>query len=76
MSKEGTQFVATGIYTKHVLEHLKGGTRHAPFIWFLCLFAAFLANVIACSPSVLANPELGKRIPGKNSEHTCAKTID
>jgi ABC-type transporter Mla MlaB component len=61
MSKEGTQFVATGIYTKHVLEHLKSGTRHAPFIWFLCLFAAFLANVIACSPSVLANPELGKR---------------
>jgi hypothetical protein len=76
MSKEGTQFVATGIYTKHVLEHLKGGTRHAPFIWFLCLFAAFLANVIACSPSVLANPELGQRIPGKNSEHTCAKTTD
>jgi len=60
MSKEGTQFIATGIYTKHVLEQLKGGTKHAPFIWFLCLFAAFVAGVIACSPSTLANPELGK----------------
>lgn len=60
MSKEGTHFIATGIYTKHVLEQLKGGTKHAPFIWFLCLFPAFVAGVIACSPSTLANPELGK----------------
>ena len=60
MSKEGTQFIATGIYTKHVLEQLKGSTKHAPFIWFLCLFAAFVACVIDCSPSTLANPELGK----------------
>src|SRR5258708_17834896 len=65
MSKEDTHFVATGIYTKHVLEQLKGGTKHAPFIWFLCLFAAFLVNAIACSPSMLANPELGK----KNAKH-------
>ncbi len=65
MSKEGTNFIATGIYTKHVLEQLKGGRKHAPFIWFLCLFAAFLANVIACSPSMLANPELRK----KNARH-------
>jgi len=61
MSKEGTQFMATGIYTKHVLEQLKTGTRHGPFIWFLCLFAAVVAGVIACSPSTLANRELGKR---------------
>src|SRR5258708_34630169 len=61
MSKEGTNFIATGIYTKHVLEQLKSGTKHAPFIWFLCLFAAFLANVIACSPSMLANQEPSKR---------------
>jgi ABC-type transporter Mla MlaB component len=60
MSKEGTQFIATGIYTKHVLEQLKTATRHAPFIWFLCLFAAFLASVIACSSSTKVNPELGK----------------
>jgi ABC-type transporter Mla MlaB component len=63
MSKEGTHFIATGIYTKHVLEQLKAGTRHGPFIWFLCLFAAFLASVIAWPQSRLANPELGKRSP-------------
>ena len=57
MSKGGTHFIATGIYTKHVLEQLKGGTKHAPFIWFLCLFAAFLASFIACSPPVLTNPQ-------------------
>jgi hypothetical protein len=60
MSKEGTHFTGTGIYTKHVLEQLKTGTRHGPFVWFLGLFAAFVAGVIACSPSTLANPELGK----------------
>jgi hypothetical protein len=60
MSKEGTHFIATGIYTKHVLEELKAGTRHGAFIWFLCLFAAFLASAIACSPSTHVNPELGK----------------
>ena len=61
MSKEGTQFIATGIYTKHVLEQLKAGARHGPFIWFLWLFAALLANSTPCSPSMLANPEFGKR---------------
>lgn len=61
MSKEGTHFIATGIYTKHVVEQLKGGTRHAPFIWFLFLFAAFHASVIACSPPVLANQKLRNR---------------
>jgi len=61
MSKEGTQFIATGIYTKHVLEQLTTGARHSPFIWFLWLFAVFLANFTACSQSRLANPELGKR---------------
>ena len=60
MSKEGTQFIATGIYTKHVLEQLKAGARHGPFIWFLCLFAAHLASAIACSPSMLEKPEVGK----------------
>jgi ABC-type transporter Mla MlaB component len=61
MAKKGTQFIATGIYTKHVLEQLKSGARHGPFIWFLWLFAAFLANFTTCSPSRPANPELGKR---------------
>ena len=60
MSKEGTRFTATGIYTKHVLEQLKTHTRRSPFNWILGLFAGLLASVIACSPSVLVKPELGK----------------
>ena len=61
MSKEGTQFIATGIYTKHVLEQLKAGARLGPFIWFLWLFAPLLASAIACSPSMLEKPEVEKR---------------
>lgn len=63
MSKERTQFIATGIYTKHVLEQLKAGARQGPFIWFLCLFAVSMASVIARSPSMRANSELSKRGP-------------
>jgi ABC-type transporter Mla MlaB component len=58
MSKEGARFVATGIYTKHVLEELKTNKRRGPFNWILCLFAGFLASVIACSLSTDLNPEL------------------
>jgi ABC-type transporter Mla MlaB component len=32
MSKEGTHFTGTGIYTKYVLEQLKTGTRHGSFV--------------------------------------------
>ena len=58
MSKEGTRFIATGLYTKHVLEQLKTDTRRRPFNWMLGLFAAFLASVSACSPSMHVNPKL------------------
>jgi ABC-type transporter Mla MlaB component len=61
MSKEGTHFTGPGIYTKHVLEQLKTGTRRGPFTWFLCLLAAFPASGIACSSSMPASLELAKR---------------
>jgi ABC-type transporter Mla MlaB component len=60
MSKEGTHFIATGIYTKHVLEHLKAGITRGLAIWFLCLLAASLPSVITCSRSMQANPQLGE----------------
>jgi hypothetical protein len=60
MSKEGTRFIATGIYTKHVLEQLKTDTRRRPFDWMLGLFAAFLASVTACSPSMRGNTKPGE----------------
>ena len=62
MIKEGTRFIATGIYTKHVLEQLKTNTRRGPFNWMLSLLAGFLAGVIVCSPSMRMNPELGIKI--------------
>jgi len=72
MSKEGAQFIATGIYTKHVLEQLKAAARHGPFIWFLCLFAAHVASAIACSPSMLAKPEVGKT----NAKQVCGTHVN
>jgi ABC-type transporter Mla MlaB component len=60
MSKEGTRFIARGLYTKHVLEHLKAETRRGPFNWMLGLFAAFLASVTACWPSIQVKPKLGE----------------
>jgi ABC-type transporter Mla MlaB component len=61
MIKEGTRFIATGIYTKHVLEQLKTNTRRGPFNWMLSLLAGFLAGVIVCLPSMRMNPELGMK---------------
>jgi hypothetical protein len=61
MSKEGTRFIAKSIYTKHVLEKLTTRTKRGPTNWMLGLFAGFLAGVIACSPFMNVNPELGKR---------------
>jgi ABC-type transporter Mla MlaB component len=60
ISKEGTRFTATGIYTKHVLEQLENNARRGRFHWVLGLFVGFLASVIACSPSTRVNLELGK----------------
>ena len=61
MSKEGTRFIARGLYTKHVLEHLKTDTRRRPFNWMLGLFAGVLASVAACSPSLHVNQKLGDK---------------
>ena len=60
MSKQGTHFIATGIYTKHVLEHLQAGIRPGLVTWFLCLFAASLASLITCPRSMQAHRELGE----------------
>jgi ABC-type transporter Mla MlaB component len=60
MSKEGAHLIATGIYTNHVLEHLKAGIRRGLVIWLLCLSVASRPSVIACPPSVQGNPELGE----------------
>jgi len=60
MTREGTRFIATGIYTKHVLEELKTNTRRGPLNWMLSLFAFLMASAFACSPSMHVNLELGE----------------
>jgi hypothetical protein len=46
MSKEGAQFIATGIYIKHVLDQLKPSGKRGLFKVISCLFAALLGGVI------------------------------
>jgi hypothetical protein len=46
MSKEGAQFIATGIYIKHVLDQLKPNGKRGLLKVISCLFAALLGGVI------------------------------
>ena len=46
MSKGGAQFIATGIYIKHVLEQLKPSGKRGLLKVISCLFAALLGGVI------------------------------
>ena len=73
MSKEGTHFIATGIYTKHVLEHLKTGIRRGLAIWFLCFVTAALPGVITCPPSMQANPEPDRPCSGGDRDFNIPK---
>jgi hypothetical protein len=46
MSKGGAQFIATGIYIKHILDQLKPKGKRGLFKVISCLFAALLGGVI------------------------------
>jgi len=46
MSKKGAQFIATGIYIKHMLDQLKPGGKRGLLKVISCLFAALLGGVI------------------------------
>jgi anti-anti-sigma regulatory factor len=58
MSRQGVQFVAGGIYIRHVLEQLKTNRKSGLSRFIACLFAGFVATVFSFSPSRQAN--LGK----------------
>ncbi len=62
MSKEGAQFIATGIYIKHILDQLKPSGKHALLKVISCLFAALLGGVIAPLSYTQASPERPRRI--------------
>jgi len=60
MSKEGTQFIATGTYIKHVLDHLKPSGRRSLLKAISSLFAALLGGVIAPLSCMPASPQRPK----------------
>jgi hypothetical protein len=57
MSKEGTQFIATGIYIKHVLDELKPNGKRGLLKVIACLFGAFLGGVVPPPCFWQATPE-------------------
>jgi anti-anti-sigma regulatory factor len=60
MSKEGTQFIATGMYIKHVLDQLKPNGKRGLLKVISCLFSALLGGVIVPSCYLQATPERPK----------------
>jgi hypothetical protein len=50
MSKEGTRFIATGVYIRHVLDQLKPSSKRGLLKVISCLFAVFLGAVFAPLP--------------------------
>jgi ABC-type transporter Mla MlaB component len=55
MSRDGSQFIATGIYIKHVLDQLKGGGKRGARKSISCLFVTLLGAVIALPSCWQAN---------------------
>jgi hypothetical protein len=60
MSKEGTQFIATGAYTKHVLDQLKPNGKRRLLKVISCLFGALLGGGIAPLFCLKGTPERPK----------------
>ena len=65
MSKEGAQFIATGIYIKHVLDQLIPSCKHGLLKVISCLFATLLGGVIAPLSYTQASPERPRRMQCK-----------
>jgi hypothetical protein len=62
MSKEGTQFMATGIYTKHVVDQLKVNGKRGLLKTIFSVFAVLLGGFIAlpsCTPVSAQLPKTG-----------------
>ena len=57
MAKEGTQFVATGMYIKHVLDQLKPNGNRGLLKVISCLFGALLGGIIVPACCLQATPE-------------------
>jgi hypothetical protein len=56
MSKKGAEFVANGVYTKHVLEKVKSTGKGSLSKLLACLFTALLASAITLADWLQAGP--------------------
>src|SRR5580700_6638663 len=71
ISKEGTQFIATGIYIKHVLAQLKPNGKRCLLKVISCLFGALLGGGVAplfCLRATPAHPI--QRVGGRESQQS------
>lgn len=50
MSREGAQFIASGLYIKHVVEGLKTNDKRRLFGLIASFFATLLSSVIVSGP--------------------------
>jgi anti-anti-sigma regulatory factor len=71
MSKKGAELVASGIYTKHLLDKLKTTGKHDLFRPLACLFAGFVLTAIPLSCPARVKADLGELStrPGDASRH-------
>jgi hypothetical protein len=57
MSKKGAEFVASGMYTKHVLDMVKTAGKGSLSKLLACLFTAFLVSAMIRANCVRVGPE-------------------
>jgi hypothetical protein len=60
MSKKGAEFVANGLYTKHVLENVKVTGKRSLSKLLACFFATLLLIALIHSDSVRVSPRREK----------------
>ena len=60
MSKKGAELVASGLYTKHVLENVKITGKRSSSKLLACLLAAFMVSAMIRADCVRVGPKLQK----------------
>ena len=72
MSREGAQFIANGLYTKHVLEGLKISGKRGLSGMIASIFAAILLSVIVFGPPTRIRSEVGNM----NAKHDARTRVN
>jgi hypothetical protein len=72
MSKKGAELVASGMYTKHLIEKVKATGKHSSSKLLICFFAAVLVTAGIPADCVQVGPTLAKTI-GMYTKHLLEK---